>query len=517
MSVKLEKESIHLCEAKCLPYCQATVEGDVIVPDVKPDIQKILEVASHVVINQKNIQTDKIHIQGTVNLNILYLPEQNEEWSVKAIQASQEFNHSIDVKGAKPGMNLCVDVETLPAEFMLLNSRKLSVRSKVGFLARLSGIKEMEIGTGLESDEEVEIKRSSIQIYNPKVDAMREIIVRERLEVPSGNPAICEVLKVSAKTCSSELSLMENYALVKGELKICTLYCPEGEKCAPEAMEHSVMFQERLEIEGLSENMHGEVEYRIKCISYEVCEDSDGDRRILSCEVLIEAAARGFETVECHALEDAYGKNRPVEIEKTAYRIERMLGSETAQATVNERVVVPEYLPDIHKLCEYSSVPTIEKVEVCECQVTVSGYITVNFLYLSKDCKQPISGFSHILPFSHSFDAQGITSDAVCDAKAEVEHIGCTISDDKALQVRAIILTSIKLVAPCIVELVSGINYLEDEGLKRQPSMAVYFVKKGDTLWDVAKKYRTSMDAIVSLNGDEAEIMVPGKCIYIFK
>lgn len=517
MSVKLQKESVRLCEVMCSPYCRITVEGDVIVPDIKPDIKKILQIDNSVVINQKNVQTDKIYIQGTVRLNILYLPDDGEEWSVKAISTSQEFNHSIDIKGAKPGMELCIDAEIEPSEHTLVNSRKMNIRSRVGLLARLSGMKEMEITTGIEDEEPIEIKGSTIQIYNPRVDATREIIVRERLEVPAGSPSICEILKVAAKPCSTELRLLENRAAVKGELKICTLYCSEGEVCAPEAVEHTVMFQESLEIDGIYEGMNGEAEYCIKDISYEVCQDSDGDRKILSCEFTVSVTIRAFETVECTAVEDAYGRNLPIELEKTHYCIERMLGSEVAQVPLNESVSIPDYMPSIRKLCECNAAPTVENVAITENSVTVSGYMTANFLYLSEDSKEPISGFAHVLPFSHCFEIPGITSDAVCDARAEVEHIGCTISGDKTLQVRAIVSVSIKAVAPCSVELVSGISYNENCCPMKQASMVVYFVQKGDTLWDIAKKYRTSTDAIISSNGNEAELLKPGKCIYIFK
>ncbi|MBQ2931354.1 MAG: DUF3794 domain-containing protein [Clostridia bacterium] len=518
MSVKLQKENIRLSEVMCSPYCRTTVEGDVIVPDVKPDIQKILQVDSSVVINQKNVQNDKVYIQGTVRLNVLYLPDEAEEWSVKSILCNQEFNHTIDIKGIKPGMDMCVDAEIEPCEYTLVNSRKLNLRSRVGLLARLSTSREIELATGLEGGEPIEILANTMEIYNPRIDTVREMIVRERLEVPSGSPSICEVLKVSAKVCPTELRILDGRAAVSGELKVCTLYCGEGEKSAPEAMEHTLSFQESLEVDGLCEGMNGEIEYMVKDIVYEVCADSDGDRRILSCEVVICASLRAFESLECRVIEDAYGKTRSVELQKTPCRIEKMLGCETAQLSLNESVNIPDYLPCIRKLCECTGQATVESVSVSQNTVTVSGYITANFLYLSDDSSQPVSGFSHVLPFEKCFEFAGLTPDTVCDAHAEVEHIACTINGDKNLGVRAIIAVSIKAIAPYSANLVSDIAYCEDDCMPKCASIVVYFVQKGDTLWNIAKKYRTSVDAILSANGgDEAEIVKPGKCIYIFK
>lgn len=516
MSVKLQKEQIRLWEVMCSPYYQTTVEGDVIVPDVKPDIQKILQVDNSVVINQKNVQTDKIYIQGTVKLNILYIPEGFEASTVRAISSAQEFNHTIDLKGAKPGMELWVDAEIESAEHTTVNSRKLNVRSKIGLSARLSDIKEMEIATGIEEGEEIELRGSSMMLYNPRVDAMRNIIVRERLEVPAGKPAICEVLKFSAKPHSTELSLLENKACIKGELKICTLYCGEGSDTAPEVMEHTIPFDEILEIEGLCEGMNREIDYCIKDYHFEICQDNDGDNRILSCEFIIEAEVRAFETLECKAIKDAYGIKSPIKLEKKSYCIEKMIGSTANQITINEAVNIPDYLPEINKLCDCNAVPTIENVSIGENTATVSGYTTCSFLYMSDDAASPISGFAHILPFSHCFEIPGISPDAVCDARAEVEHISCTINGGKSLQVRAIVSIGIKAVKPECVELVSEITY-ENEPLPKLPSMTIYFVQEGDTLWDISKKYRTPCEAITAVNGEESEIMKPGKCIYIFR
>lgn len=518
MSVKLQKENIRLSEVVCSPYCRTTVEGDVIVPDVKPDIRKILQVDSSVVINQKNIQNDKLYIQGTVRLNILYLPDEAEEWSVKSILSNQEFNHTIDIKGITPGMDMCVDAEIEPCEYTLVNSRKLNLRSRVGLLARLSTAKEIELATGLEDNEPIEIFANTMEIYNPRIDTVREIMVRERLELPSGSPSICEILKVSARVCPTELRILDGRAAVHGELKICTLYCGEGEKCAPETMEHTLAFQESLEVEGLCEGMQGEAEYLVKDISYEICADNDGDKRILSCEVVLCAVLRAFETLECRVIEDAYGRTHNVELEKTPFRIEKMLGSETAQISLNESVSIPDYLSCIRKLCECGGSTTVEKVSISQNTVTVSGYITANFLYLTDDAGQPVSGFSHILPFEKCFEFAGMTPDTVCDAHAEVEHIACTINGDKVLGVRAIVSISIKAIAPYSANLVTNIDYNEEECPKKCASIVVYFVQKGDTLWSIAKKYRTSIDSILSANGgNEAEIISPGKCIYIFK
>jgi hypothetical protein len=502
MSVNLQKTQMRLCNVICSPYCQTIVEGDVIVPDIKPDIKKILQVNNNVVVNQKNVQNDKIYIQGTVKINILYTPDGYEGMAVRSISTTQEFNHALDIKGAKPGMELWVDASVDPAEFTLVNSRKLNIRSRVGLSARLSGMNEIEIATGIDDSNNIELCGCMLSLYNPRIDEVRDIIIRERLEVPAGKPAICEILKSSANPRLTELTLATDKAIIKGELKICTLYCGD-EITLPQVMEHTIPFDEVLEIAGLTEGMNGEVDFCLKDLIFEICQDSDGDKRILSCEFTIETEIRAYETLECAAIEDAYGLKQTVQLKRETYSIEKMLGSITTQITANESVGVPDYLPEISCLCDCTAVPVIENVSINDNSVTVTGYMTCNILYLADDEELPVSGFAHILPFSHCFDMPGITPDAVCDTKAEVEHIGCTINNEKSLQLRAIISLNMKAVKPESIELVSDISFDNAEPLPSLPSATIYYVQKGDTLWNVSKKYRIPQERIIAENGDE--------------
>ncbi len=514
MSVKLQKEHLRLNSAIGSRYMQTTVESDVIVPDIKPDILKVLQAGSEVAISRREVQNDKIFVQGIVRMNVLYVPDNGIDGGIKAISATQEFNHSMDISGAGPDMELFVDAECDPAEYTLVNSRKLKLKTRVSLSARLLTSSELDIATGIDDDCQIEVKCRPIKLYNPCVDAVRDILVRERLEVPSGKPPICEVLKISAKPCSIELKALDGKAMARGELKVCTLYCGEGESNAPEVMEHTVRFSEILEIDGLREGMEAEVDYCLKDIYFEVCQDSDGDRKILSIEASIEAEVRAFEAVECSVLEDAYCHNHPLEIKKDTASLEQLIASCSNQTTVKEPVSVPDYLPEIHCLCECTAVPSIENVTVDRGQVTVSGFMQCNILYLSQDSSTPACGFAHVLPFSHTFAVDGATHNSVCDAKADMEHISCTISGGRGLEVRAIVSISIKVVEPISAELISEIHCNEETVFPKMPSMSVYFVQKGDSLWSIAKKYRTSPDSILSANGDN---ITPGKCIYIFR
>ncbi len=517
MSVKLQKEHIKLSEVICSRTCQTTTECDIIVPDVKPDVLKVLRVSSEAVITQKNIQAEKVYLQGIIRTDILYIPDGNVLGKVKSICTTTDFSHFVDAKGAKPGMNLSAEAECESAEYTLVNSRKLNIRNKINLGIKVTSLCEVDIATCIDGDEPIAVKSESLKLCNSCCEAERDIIIRERLDVPSGKPDIGEILRFSAKPIPGELRLLDGKAVVKGELKLCTLYCGTDEDSSMQCMEHTVPFTEILEIDGITENMTGEIDYCVKDIYSEICRDSDGDKRSLGAEITLCANVKTSEIMECQILRDAYGLNREIKTETNAYNMEQLVDTAFAQVAQKERVCIPDYLPDVHQVCDCSAVPNIESIQTENGKVTVSGYITCTLLYLTEEQDTPVSGFSHVLPFSHIFDIPGITESSLCDAKAEMEHLDYTITSPRDIEIRSIVAISLKAVNASKTNLISMIDYDTDAPIVCLPSMVIYFVQKGDTLWNIAKRYRTTPDAIIANNGPEKDFLKPGNRIYIFR
>ncbi|MBO5955788.1 MAG: DUF3794 domain-containing protein, partial [Clostridia bacterium] len=325
MSVKLKKEQLSLSEVVCSRYCQTTVDCDIIVPDIKPDVLKVLRTSGEAVITQKSIQADKVYLQGVIRLDILYIPDGSALGSVKSISYSQDFSHTIDAKGAKQGMSLVAEVECEGTDFSLVNSRKLNLRSKLGLSIKVSCTSQVQIATGIEDTAKVQTDSRHLKICNCCCETERDIIIRERLEIPSGKPDLGEILKLSAKPVPGELRLLDNKVIVKGELKICTLYCGCDEDSTIQCMEHGVPFTEILEVDGIAETMTAEADYCIKDIYSEICRDADGDKRILSVEITLTASIRATEIIECDAICDAYGLETVLTLEKNPCSLEQLI------------------------------------------------------------------------------------------------------------------------------------------------------------------------------------------------
>ena len=67
------------------------IEGDSIIPDIKPDILNSINVDGTVCIYKKEVLDGKIKIDGTINSNIIYLAD-NEEAGIRGFSTNIDFS-----------------------------------------------------------------------------------------------------------------------------------------------------------------------------------------------------------------------------------------------------------------------------------------------------------------------------------------------------------------------------------------------------------------------------------------
>ena len=502
-------------EVVCQKYSQTMAECDVIVPDVKPDIRKVLEVSGTVAITQKQLQADKVLVQGVVRMTVLYVPDTEEGGAVKSLFATQDFTHAVDCRGASPEMQLLAEAEAESFDATLINSRKLNLRCVLGIGVKVSRPLTLELATGVEENTNIALKKEPLRMLCTADNAQCQIILREQLEMPSGKPTIGEILKITAFPTPVELCMMENKAVAKGQVRVCTLYLAEDQERSLQFMEHVLPFTEILDAEGIHEDMNGEVDYTLNDMYYEVREDSDGEARNLGIELVLGALVRGSETRDIEAITDAYALDGELEVHCKQYQLEQLLDNNTAQITVKDHAKLPAMLPPLNQVCDLNAHAKIERIATENGQTTVYGTIHTQILYLSQDETSPVSGFRHVSEFSHTFDAPNACNDTACDARVIVDHVSYTLSGDNSLELRFVIGLTVKSLKTGITCLIENMTEVVPESPVLYPCMVLYFVQKGDSLWKIAKAYHTTVDAIKELNHLDCDTIYPGQQLKI--
>ena len=101
--MELVKENIVLNKHIGQERSQMLLEGDIIVPDVKPDIASVLKSRARVAIPKTNASMGRVSYSGKMFVDVLYLAKTGEV-SVHSISAQNHIDDFLNMEGVSPHM-----------------------------------------------------------------------------------------------------------------------------------------------------------------------------------------------------------------------------------------------------------------------------------------------------------------------------------------------------------------------------------------------------------------------------
>ena len=101
--------------------------------------------------------------------------------------------------------------------------------------------------------------------------------------------------------------------------------------------------------------------------------------------------------------------------------------------------------------------------------------------------------------------------------QGRVEQISASLAGDEKVLVKAVV--GLELIAfwPSTEPMVVDYECVprDSESMNSQPGMVGYVMQPGDTLWDVAKEYHTTVDQVLEVNKVCEEEIVSGDMLLV--
>lgn len=494
--MELIKETVSVGQTIYSQQAQTYADGDIIVPDVKPDILKIMQVDAAAMIKEKTVSDGCVFVRGSVDMKILYIPDSKDD-TIKSINTTLDFAYKAEKKSICAGMSATAFADVDKVDFRLINSRKLSVKVFVGVDINVTGVRNIDFATGIDGASNAEIKKAPVQVNSAVADCDREFVVRENMEVPSGKASIGEILKVDLKISDKEIKALTGKAVIKGTANISVLY--SGDNSSIEFMEADIPFCEVVDIPDLIEDADCDMDCGVCDLFYKVSEDNDGDMRIVNTEFAIAAHICAYKTVRTDIIEDCYIPNCDMTIERVDEQIEEVISSPSTQNTIREIVKIDKNAPQINGIYHIVTKVNVNDTQTENGRICVGGKVDVYILYITDSEDSPIYSCKKEIPFTTTIDAPDCERGADCEIKTEVQHVSYSLNMSNEVELRIILKVDAKLLRRRMLELVSQIN--EPCERKNNSGIIIYFVQSDDTLWDIAKRYGVAINNVLDFNG----------------
>ncbi len=517
MSLELIREAIKVNQVIGEDSTQTVVEHDIIVPDVKPDIARVLLLDGEVFVHGAEVVQEKVIVNGVILYKMLYIAEETSH-CVKSINTKMPFTCNMEVPFAKHGMKCKTKCMVEHIEHNLLNGRKINVKSIVGVHGKVTNEVEQEFICDLKGIEKIQVLKESVKI-NSFIGCSEEILmVKETLEVPAGKPALKELLRSDIKITGKDYKITDNKIIAKGELNVSTLYIGDDEDKSIQYMEHEIPFTQLVDLPDAGEDSLCDVEYRITDCDFDIGEDGDGEPRILNSGISLNVYASGVNKRSIDVVEDAYSPRLGMDLDKDPFSMEEVISDSRNQIILKDTLAIKEDSPDIAEIFNVLCKPSLTECRISDDKVLVEGLVQSNILYLANNAEQPVFCSEQEIPFRHGVDVKGAKPGMMCDAVIDIEHCNYSVVSSSEVEIRLVISLNMKVVDKVTFPLAVKVNECpaDDKKFTSQPSIIIYFTQPGDNLWKVAKKYGITLDDIKTVNKfTEYDTFNPGQQVII--
>ena len=148
--MELLMKNIHMCRQAKQAGTQITLDEDFNVPDVRPDVQMIIQSREQVTLEHTRAESGKLFVDGFMEVGILYLDDTKER-QIHRLDTKLSFDETIAMEGLEPGDNVRIRYETEDLNVTLINSRKLAIRGLLSFSASVDEIYDMSAAVETQS------------------------------------------------------------------------------------------------------------------------------------------------------------------------------------------------------------------------------------------------------------------------------------------------------------------------------------------------------------------------------
>ena len=505
--MELKKESMQILREKSRAKSQVTFDEDFNVPDAKPDVGRLIQHKGRIIMEDVRLADGKGILRGDLQVDVLYVGE--ESGIISSLTAKLPFEETLNLKDIVNGDKMCLKWEIEDLTLRLIHSRKLNIKALVTFYAAVDETEQIRLPVALDVTD-ISVRKKQVRFLGLTVHKKDTFRIKDEYTIASNRPDISGLIWYTMDIRGLDLKPEENIVKARGELTVFVLYESEDTETPVQWLEYSLPFSREVECPDCTEELIPDIEVSVMHQSLEVKPDADGEERIFVSDVVLELDMKFFREEECSMVTDVYTPLRECIPEGKNEVLERLLVRNFSRCRITDRIQVKETQGKVK----------IDKTRIVENGVQADGVVMLKILYIIGNDSMPFYSMEAMIPFSHVVEARGIRPDSSYRLKAELEQLSAAMADGNEIEIRASV--GLNLLA-VIREPVFIIDKVEEKPLdmkkiQAMPGILIYMVKPGDELWDIARKYHTSIEEICTLNGlKENQEPSPGTPLLVVK
>lgn len=502
--LKLSKEELSVNRVLADCSGEMSLERDIVLPDYYPDIFRILKCTVTPSVVSQSINGSKLSIDAQALIRILYLSENDHR--INCIEQKVPLSKSVEIQGECVDPSVKVGLCCDHINCRVVNRRRLDIRGAVTAKIKVCCEAPVQIITGA-AGAGIQLKKQQFTYPCKRLTAAKRITVIEETELPQSKPSIGAVLRCGCFITGAEQKVIAGKLVAKGEAEISLLYsCVDrsGEDAA-ESLRFTLPFSQIIDVDGIDESFDADIDITAAdCTVLPKGENSN----MLECELVLNVCCSAVKYKSGEAVTDAYSIDYETALEKCTERIEMQPIPISGACRSECSLTYGE--GSIGSVCDCFASCSNISVRREGAKLLITGSVDHTAIGISEE-KTPFL-LEGQTAFEHELDLpEGITDENELFFEPKAEVTGCSyfLNDSNGLDIKADIRISGQLRTCISCGVLSNISI---DGEKPKTKDCTYALKlcrcDGEDIWDIAKKYSTSVKAITEENPDAQGLLL---------
>ena len=468
------------------------IEKDYILPDSKPDIIKIQNENANMFIVKKENMENKLKIDGTMTLRVTYLTSEGKN---RVLKIEDAYDEILEIQGLTETSYVNEEIKVLSIETNILNERKIHFKVEAEYTARVSEKEKIEFIYEINPIHQLQTLNKTMKINSYIGHGETKINVQEKLEIENLQETV-EVIKIEPTITNIEKKMSYNKILVKADCMIKCLYITEAGMLYISKKEIPIMGF--LDIENVEDTNDCVINFSMRRL--DIVENEKEISPAINVEIEFNVTGDVYQTKEINILEDLYCLKNKITYKTNTIVLEGQKEEVIQNSKLNQKVVIEDINQIYDTECQIRNTQVIGKY--------IEGDLILKHLYSSFE-NPTINKKETTTKFQLSLEKE------IKQVEIKIVNTKSIILPDSSIDTEIDIEICDAVTSKNEIQLINEITVEEDNDDDGY-SMIVYFVKQGDSLWNIAKKFKSTVREISNVNEikDENKIQIGDK-LYI--
>lgn len=469
-------------------------EESLLVPDTMPDMSEILFAEASVYTSKPagSRYESNDFISGDITYYTVYRPDAGDNCPVDVIRSSIPFKTDKCWGSSRDStFRASASIRSVRAE--KVNERKFIARGELIF--RVTEISQQELPVFRESaDPELVCRHDSVKAADLTFEAEETTDISQEINIKEGDPEPVKILKESIRIIENHKQITSGKLVINAVISSNILYLgdSDGEQklCR---LENRTDFTQFIPVKGdldvsmisadftgseLKMNISGSDEFQLQ-----------GQVKTIIC---------GYSDTELPMVCDAYHKSRDIGFELAAQPVTAVTGTVCGEISAREVINIDDSLSRPEQLvCGSCSISEISG-SLENGRIVIEGSVPVTILAIDEN-NVPFTVQSTV-PLRGSLEMPAPGDDSTIEVNAQVKEFWYDEINSRQLEVNISTAISVWICRTATFSSVSDICFRDSDEPAATAPIAVYVTGRGDTLWDIAKRYKCDADSVASRN-----------------